>query len=84
MRFSVVCVALVFLGAVAWGQDEEPDITSALLEVGSRDAAAIAIIFFTSCFKLCRLRSHFLLSFFHLSDLWWMTFEQASEGKKFF
>ena len=50
MRFSVVCVALVFLGAVAWGQDEEPDITSALLEVGSRDAAAIAIIFLRHVF----------------------------------
>ena len=37
MRFSVVCVVLVFLGGVAWqarSEEEEEDIASAILEVG--------------------------------------------------
>ena len=39
MRFSVLCVSLVLLGALAWqarGQNDEPEITSALLEVSIR------------------------------------------------
>lgn len=35
MRFSVLCVVLVFLGGVAWQarSEEEEDIASAILEV---------------------------------------------------
>lgn len=43
MRFSVLCVALVFLGAVAWRarcQEDDPEVTSALLEVRLHDIHA--------------------------------------------